>query len=103
MLHLQQIAENWTPNVQTYFFERVAAQLKAFEIVAEPRVSDLAKRYRTTILDYIRQPRLYVFFGKDAPSRADLKLLRKRFNYLDREREGLWGVAEKAPPPKPLY
>ncbi|MDI9400781.1 MAG: hypothetical protein ACOX2U_02515 [Limisphaerales bacterium] len=102
-VHLQQIAENWTPNVQTYFFERVAAQLKAFELVAEPRVSDLAKRYRTTILDYIRQPRLYVFFGKDAPSRADLKLLRKRFNYLDREREGLWGVAEKAPPPKPLY
>lgn len=102
-VHLQQIAENWTPNVQTYFFERVAAQLKAFELVAEPRVADLAKRYRITILDYIRQPRLYVFFGKDAPSRTDLRLLKKRFNYLDRERNSLWQAAEKIPSEKPRY
>jgi hypothetical protein len=53
----------------------------------------MAKRYSITILDYIRQPRLYVFPGK-MPLRGDLRLLKKRFNYLDRERNSLWQARE---------
>jgi len=96
-IHLQQIAESWAPMVQIYFFERVAAQLKAFELAADPVVADLASRYRTTIIDYIRQPRIYAFFGKDAPSRADLRVLKKRLNYLDNEREQLQEKANATP------
>ncbi len=88
-IHLQMIAEHWTPLVQIYFFERIASQLKAFEMVAHPTVADLAERYRTTITDYIYQPRLYAFLGKDSPSRSDLRLLKKRLNHLDSERNAL--------------
>jgi len=96
-IHLQQIAESWAPMVQIYFFERVAAQLKAFELAADPVVAELASRYRTTIVDYIRQPRIYAFFGKDAPSRSDLRVLKKRLNYLDNEREQLQEKANATP------
>lgn len=88
-IHLQQIAENWSPSVQIYFFERIAAQLKAFELAAEPSIAELASRYRITVTDYIHQPKIYAFFGKDAPSRADLRLLKRRLNYLDLERGSL--------------
>ena len=58
-------------------------------MVAHPTVADLAERYRTTITDYIYQPRLYAFLGKDSPSRSDLRLLKKRLNHLDSERNAL--------------
>ena len=96
-IHLQQIAESWAPMVQIYFFERIAAQLKAFELAADPVVAELAGRYRITITDYIRQPRIYAFFGKDAPSRSDLRVLKKRLNYLDNEREQLQLNASTTP------
>jgi hypothetical protein len=83
--------------VQIYFFERIAAQLKAFELAADPVVAELAGRYRITITDYIRQPRIYAFFGKDAPSRSDLRVLKKRLNYLDNEREQLQLNASTTP------
>lgn len=102
-IHIQQVATSWTATVQAYFFERMATQLDVFALAAEPRVANLAKRYQEVLLDYIHQPQILAFFGKDAPSRIDLKVLRKRLEDLDTERALLQMEASQIQDPPSSY
>jgi len=95
-LELQSICLQWSFMIQVNLYNQIVAQLKSFELVAEPLVASLAGAYRAALEDYVRRPSgILGLFSKDTPSRSDVRVLIKVLKHLDQERDKLKTLCAK--------